>query len=73
MSNHAVAVNRSTGTNADRRTFVRCVDCRTRSSAVVRDDGTYRLPTTHGNCRCGGNEFIELEGLLGEESDGIGR
>ncbi len=59
-------------TEPAQRTFVRCVDCRTRSSAVVLADGSYRLPTTDGNCRCGGDEFIELEGLLGEVTSSEG-
>ncbi|MFD1512738.1 hypothetical protein [Halomarina rubra] len=46
------------------RTFVRCVDCRRRSSAVVHDDGSITLPTADSQCRCGGTEFIELDELL---------
>jgi hypothetical protein len=46
------------------RTFVRCIDCRRRSSAVVYHDGTYSLPTEHGDCRCGNDEFIELGGVV---------
>lgn len=53
-------------TEPAQRTFVRCVDCRTRSSAVVLADESYLLPTTDGNCRCGGEQFIELDGLLPE-------
>ena len=49
-----------------RRTFVRCIACRIRSSAVVRTDGTYRLPTIDGRCRCGCDRFIELDGLMAE-------
>jgi hypothetical protein len=47
-----------------RRTFVRCVDCRRRSSAVVHTDGSISLPTEDGACRCGGTEFIELEEMI---------
>lgn len=49
-----------------RRTFVRCIACRIRSSAIVRPDGTYRLPTIDGRCRCGCDRFIELDGLMAE-------
>jgi hypothetical protein len=46
------------------RTFVRCVDCRRRSSAVVDEDGSITLPTPDSRCRCGCEEFVELDGLL---------
>jgi len=47
-----------------KRTFVRCVDCRRRSSAVVHEDGGITLPTPDSACRCGGTEFIELDGMM---------
>lgn len=42
------------------RTLVSCLACATVYTARVRDDGSFILPTTDGNCACGNEAFKEV-------------